>query len=49
LHLGHGSLVSVPPFARREAPVLILLTFSSGEVILILLTDRKFFSYVHNG
>jgi hypothetical protein len=33
LHLVHGSLVRVPPFAKREAPVLILLTFSSEEVI----------------
>src|SRR5918994_175061 len=34
LHLGHGSLVSVPPFARRDAPVLILLAVSSDEAML---------------
>jgi hypothetical protein len=43
LHLGHGSLVSVPPFARRDAPVLILLTLSSEEAIVEYLLLTNFF------
>jgi hypothetical protein len=45
LHLGHGTLVSVPPFARREAPVLILLTLSSEEEAMVeyLLLANFFF------
>src|SRR5687768_14365600 len=45
LHLGHGTLVSVPPFARREAPVLILLTLSSEEEAMVecLLLTNFFF------
>jgi hypothetical protein len=46
LHLWHGSLVSVPPFARRDAPVLILLTtlLSSEEAMgdYLLLTNFFF-------
>jgi hypothetical protein len=43
LHLGHGTLVSVPPFARREAPVLILLTLSSEEAMVECLLLTNFF------
>jgi hypothetical protein len=43
LHLGHGTLVSVPPFARREAPVLILLTLSSEEAMVEYLLLANFF------
>ena len=48
LHLGHGTLVSVPPFARREAPVLILLTLSSEEAMVEGLLPHKFFLYACN-
>jgi len=44
LHIGHGTLVSVPPFARREAPVLILLlTLSSEEAMVECLLLTNFF------
>src|SRR5215210_5367554 len=43
-HLWHGSLVSVPPLARREAPVLILLTLSSEEAMVEYLCCRQIFS-----
>jgi len=43
LHLGHGTLVSVPPLARREAPVLILLTLSSEEAMVECLQLTNFF------
>jgi hypothetical protein len=43
LHLGHGTLVSVPPLARREAPVLILLTLSSEEAMVECLLLTNFF------
>jgi hypothetical protein len=42
-HFWHGSLVSVPPFARREAPVLILLILSSEEAMLEYLRQTNFF------
>jgi hypothetical protein len=53
LHLWHGSLVSVPPFARRDAPLLILLTTlllllsSSEEAMIEYLLLTNFFFVVH--
>src|SRR5215212_1104320 len=43
-HLWHGSLVSVPPLAKREAPALILLTLSSEEAIVEYFCCRQIFS-----
>src|SRR5215211_9538570 len=42
-HLWHGSLVSVPPLAKREAPALILLTLSSEEAMVEYLLQANFF------
>src|ERR671916_211456 len=47
LHLWHGSLVSVPPLANRDAPVLILLTTLSSEeeVMVEYFCCRQIFSF----
>jgi hypothetical protein len=48
LHLWHGSLVSVPPLANRDAPVLILLTtLSSEEEVMVeyIFAADKFFLF----
>jgi hypothetical protein len=48
-HLWHGSLVRVPPFTKREAAALILLTLSSEEdMIKHWLTTNFFFVLVNH-
>jgi hypothetical protein len=47
LHLWHGSLVSVPPLDRRDAPVLIPLTLSSEEAMVEYLLLTNFFLMLH--
>src|SRR5919112_1530256 len=49
LHLWHGSLVSVPPLAKSDAPVLILLTILSSEEVMVeyFLLSTNFFFMLH--